>query len=108
MLEYADFLEQHVESWTVTTQGSLVPGIHRHYIRINPANVVNGYIDEDPNTGTLHSCEPGAGHSVRFPAKDIVDHGFLELVRYGIRAPGSHLLEDSLQVIDAVLKVDTP
>jgi glucoamylase len=23
--EYADFLEAHVEPWTVTTQGSLVP-----------------------------------------------------------------------------------
>jgi len=34
--EYADFLESHVETWTVTNHGTLVPGIRRHYIRINP------------------------------------------------------------------------
>ena len=34
---YADFLESHVEKWTVTNHGTLVPGITRHYIRINPA-----------------------------------------------------------------------
>src|SRR5437764_3723788 len=38
----------------------------------------------------------------------IVDAGFLELVRYGIRKAGEPLMEDSLRVVDAVLKVDTP
>jgi glucoamylase len=37
-----------------------------------------------------------------------VDAGFLELVRYGIRKPCDPLIEDSLRVVDAVLKVDTP
>jgi glucoamylase len=37
-----------------------------------------------------------------------VDAGFLELVRYGVRKPGDPLIEDSLRVVDAVLKVDTP
>src|SRR5262249_16468705 len=32
--EYADFIESHVEAWTVTNNGVLVPGIKRHYIRI--------------------------------------------------------------------------
>ena len=36
--EYADFLESHIESWTVTTEGSLVPDIRRHFIRIHPAD----------------------------------------------------------------------
>ena len=31
----------------------------------------------------------------------IVDGGFLELVRYGIRKPGDPLIEDSVRVIDA-------
>ena len=39
--DYADFLESHVERWTVTTQGTLVPGISRHYIRILPVDLVN-------------------------------------------------------------------
>src|SRR6185312_13473760 len=36
------------------------------------------------------------------------DAGFLELVRYGIRPPGDPLIEDSLRVVDAVLKEQTP
>jgi glucoamylase len=108
VLEYADFLEQHVDSWTVTTQGTLVSGVSRHYIRINPAAVADGYINEDPNTGVLTLANQAPGSQYDYPAKDIVDHGFLELVRYGIRAPESKLLQDSLRVIDAVLKVDTP
>lgn len=39
--EYADFLEAHFELWTVTQRGTLVPGIHRHYVRINPVNLSN-------------------------------------------------------------------
>ncbi len=39
LTDYADFLESHVEAWTVTNTGTLVPGISRHYIRINPEDV---------------------------------------------------------------------
>jgi glucoamylase len=106
--EYADFLESHVESWTVTTQGSVLPGVSRHYIRIHPSTCDSCIPDDDPNAGVLiiHNRPPGTQFA--FPAKEIVDAGFLELVRYGIRRPGDRLIEDSLQVIDAVLKVDTP
>jgi len=107
--EYADFLESHLEVWTVTTEGTLVPGIRRHYIRIHPVDINDPQPDEDPNRGTLliRNQPPGAP-TAAFPAKDIVDAGFLELVRYGIRKPGDPLVEDSLRVVDAVLKVDTP
>jgi glucoamylase len=106
--DYADFLESHLEGWTVTTDGSLVPGIKRHYIRIHPATVGDASPDEDPNHGllTIHNRPPGMPW--QFPAKDIADGGFLELVRYGVRKPGDPLVEDSLRVVDAVLKVNTP
>jgi glucoamylase len=42
-----------------------------------------------------------------FPAKEIVDPGFLELVRYGIRKADDPIIADSVRLIDAVLKVDT-
>ncbi len=105
--DYADFLEGHVESWTVTTQGTLVSGIQRHYIRIHPVDINNPMPDEDPNHGMLLIRNRPSGSQWDFPAKDIVDAGFLELVRYGIRKPGDHLIEDSLRVADAVLKVET-
>jgi glucoamylase len=37
-----------------------------------------------------------------------VDAGFLQLVRYGIRKSDDPLIVDTLRVVDAVLKVDTP
>src|SRR5262249_44557500 len=43
---YADWLAAHLEEWTVTTDGELVAGISRHYIRINPT---------DPNTPDPHA-----------------------------------------------------
>ena len=105
--DYADFLESHIEQWTVTTAGELVPGIPRHYIRVNPASAVDGS-DEDPNQGTLVLANQPPGARVEFPAKEIVDAGFLELVRVGIRGADDPIVQDSLRVVDAVLKVDTP
>src|SRR5215831_15599090 len=46
ILAYADWLAAHLEEWTVTTQGELVAGRPRHYIRINPT---------DPNTPDPHA-----------------------------------------------------
>src|SRR6266849_312046 len=102
--EYADFLEAHVDAWTVTTQGSLVPGIARHYIRINP----NAGGAEDANTATLVLANQSPGGPYEYPAKDVVDAGFLELVRYGVRDAHDPIVQDSVRVVDAVLKVDTP
>jgi glucoamylase len=106
--EYADFLECHIESWTVTTQGALVPEIKRHYIRIHPVNIHDPKPVEDPNSGILAIANRPPGAQWQFPAKDIVDAGFLELVRYGIRKPRDPIIEDSLRVVDATLKVNTP
>jgi glucoamylase len=105
--DYADFLESHIERWTVTTEGTLVPGINRHYIRVNPVTSID-CTDEDPNCGTLVIANQPPGARNEFPAKEIVDAGFLELVRYGIRDAHDPLIEDSVRVVDAVLKVETP
>ncbi len=106
---YADFLESHVEKWTVTDKGTLVPGITRHYIRINPAISCEGARgDEDPDHGVLELANQRPGDRYKYPAKEIVDAGFLELVRFGVRKAGDPLIEESLKVVDAVLKVDTP
>jgi len=104
VLEYADFLESHVDRWTVTTDGTLVPGITRHYVRINP----NTDGAEDPNAGSLILANQPPGGPYAYPVKEIVDAGFLELVRYGIRRPDDPAIVDSLAVVDAVLKTDTP
>ncbi|MEZ6097756.1 MAG: glycoside hydrolase family 15 protein [Pirellulaceae bacterium] len=106
--EYADFLECHIEDWTVTTEGTIVEDIPKHYIRIHPVDVNDQCPNEDANTGMLWIKNRAPGLRAAFPAKEIVDAGFLELVRYGIRRPNDALIEDSLRVVDATLKVDTP
>src|SRR5260370_31774745 len=75
--DHADFLESHIDRWTVTTQGSLVPGIPRHYIRILPADVNDFSPPEDPNSGMLALANQPPEGPYSFSAKDIVDAGFL-------------------------------
>jgi glucoamylase len=82
--------------------------VSRHYIRILPVAVTDAQPDEDPDHGLLRVANRGPDERDVFPAKDVVDAGFLELVRYGIRKPGEALIEDSLRVVDAVLRVETP
>jgi len=106
--EYADFLECHVESWTVTTEGTLYPSIKQHFIRIHPVRIDDRHPDEDPNHGTLVLTNRPPGAREKIPAREIVDAGFLELVRYGIRKPDDPDIVRSLEVVDAVLKIDTP
>jgi glucoamylase len=106
--EYADFLESHVEEWMVTTKGTLVPGVPRHYIRILPVDVGNPSPEEDPDRGFLVLANRPPGAPWRFPANEIVDGGFLELVRYGVRRSDDPVIMDSVRVLDALLKVDTP
>ena len=106
--DHADYIECNIEKWTVTTEGSLLKGVPRHYMRILPVNINDVSPLEDPNSAFLALNNQPPKGPFSFPAKDIVDAGFLELVRYGIRRAGDPLMEDSLRVIDAVLKADTP
>lgn len=106
--DYSDFLESHLERWTVTTAGTLLEGISSHYLRILPVSVGEHSPDEDPNQGVVTIANQPTGEPLRVPAKDVVDAGFLELVRYGIRAATDPIIERSLKVVDSSLKIDTP
>ncbi|MBC7289243.1 MAG: glucan 1,4-alpha-glucosidase, partial [Armatimonadetes bacterium] len=108
LLDYADFLESHLEQWTVTNSGTILPDVRCHYIRILPADVRNPRPVEDPDRAVMWIANRPPGSPLEVPAKEVVDAGFLELVRYGIRPADSALIRDSLRVVDAVLKVETP
>jgi len=86
----------------------LVREIPTHYIRINPVDINDPEPPEDPSLGILAIRNRPPGERIDFPAKEVVDAGFLELVRYGIRSSSDRIVEDSLRVVDAVLKVVTP
>ncbi len=106
--EHADFLERHIEPWTVTGAGTLVPGISRHYVRIRPFPADDTEPDTAPDLGRLRLPNLAPGTPEEFPASEIVSGDFLELVRYGIRRADDPIVRDSVRVVDAVLKVDTP
>lgn len=106
--EYADYLEAHLEDWTVTTTGSLVEGISTYYMRILPEQVGQQHPVEDKESRVLHIANHAPDTQSDFPARNIVDGGFLLLVRYGIRAADDPIIMATVKVIDAILKTDTP
>ena len=105
--EYADYLESHIEDWTLTTTGSLLEGESSYYMRILPEQVGQQNPAEDKEERILHIANHAPGEECDFPARNVVDGGFLELVRYGIRSPGDANIVATIKVIDAVLKTET-
>jgi glucoamylase len=106
--EYADYLEAHIEEWTVTTAGSLVEGTSNYYMRILPEKIGQERPAEDKDSRLLHIANHAPGEPSDFPARNVVDGGFLELVRYGIRKADDPTIVATIKVIDAVIKTDTP
>jgi len=106
--EHADWIESHLEDWTVTNNGVLDPEVKRHFMRIRPPECGDPYAHEECGKEIVHINNLAPGEKSDFEAREIIDAGFLELVRYGVRAAGDPLIVDSLKVVDRVLKVDTP
>ncbi len=104
---YADYLVDHLRDWTVTDNGDLHPEIRHHFIRINPAPPGDAS-QASPDDAIVHLPNQRPGSREDYPARNVVDAGFLHLVRYGILAPDDPLIIDSIKVVDHVLKVETP
>lgn len=90
----ADDLARRLDSWTVVPKG---PYGERYFLRI----AQNG----DPAANRTIEINNGSGN---FKEQEIVDAGFLELVRLGIRPPDDPTIRRSLAVIDKVIRVETP
>ncbi len=93
-LKTADEWAANIERWTVTKTGKYSKD--PYYLRITQGN---------PDSGNKLELNNGAGF---FDERDIVDAGFLELVRLGIKSPNDPIIQNSLKVIDQVIKVNTP
>lgn len=94
-LAKADEWNSHLEDWMVTRRGSFGDG--QYYIRSNP--------DWDPNNNQDIDLKNGGRH---LPEQNVVDQGFLELVRLGIKSGKDPIIQKSIKVIDDVLRVETP
>jgi glucoamylase len=106
--EFADWIEGHLEDWTVTNNGVLHPQVKRHYMRIRPPEAGEAYACESCGTEHIRLNNRPPGTRYEFEAREIIDGGFLELVRYGVRRADDPLIVDSLEVVDKVLKRDLP
>ncbi|WP_437321653.1 glycoside hydrolase family 15 protein [Sorangium sp. So ce385] len=109
----ADYWQQNVDRWTFTTTGfHEVNGQHSYHVRINPAdpnitgtgrqryNPVSG-----PNAATPLTIGNGGGtHDQRY----IVDGGFLELVRMGVKRPDDASIVATMKIYDKILKRNIP
>ncbi len=106
--DYADWIEANLDDWTTTRQGVLLPEVPYHYMRIRPPAEGEPFHNSAVAPGEIHIANREPNEKYGFEAREVIDAGFLELVRYGIRRADDPLVIDSLKVVDAVLKRDTP
>lgn len=97
-LSTADEWARNIEKWLVTTSGHLGGGGGQgYYIRINN--------NTDPNDGYQLDVHNGGGV---WDERDVVDAGFLEFVRLGIRPADDATIAHSLEIIDSTIRIETP
>ena len=105
---YADWIEANLDDWTTTREGVLHPDVKYHYVRIQPPRPGEPFYSDQIPVGSIHLANRGSDERALFEAREVIDAGFLELVRYGIRRADDPLIVDSLKVVDHVLKIETP
>jgi glucoamylase len=106
--DFADWIEAHLDEWTTTRRGVLLPDVPYHYMRIRPPAAGEPFHNPAIPPGMLHLSNREPGEKDMFEAREVIDPGFLELVRYGIRRSDDPLIINSLKVVDSILKIDTP
>jgi glucoamylase len=113
-LNAADYWQQNVIAWTYTTEGC--PNINSNcnstsmYMRINPSGAQSGgglpggwnpSVYPNPNMPIAISNNGG---TLNNRAIDIIDGGFLELVRMGVKRPNDPTITKSLIPYDEVIE----
>ena len=94
-LKQADEWVRLLERWTATSNGNHAR--KSYYLRITE--------NDDPNDGARIEINSGGGV---YDEREIVDAGFLELVRLGIKPAGDPLILRTLAIVDRLNKVETP
>ncbi len=105
---YADWIEGNLDAWTTTKDGVLHPDVKYHYMRVRPPAAGEPFHNPHAAPGSIHIANRGPDEKYDYEAREVIDGGFLELVRYGIRRADDPLIVDSLKVVDACLKIETP
>jgi len=104
-LAIADFWNSRIESWTVVRDTALARqhGVAGYYIRTAPPKSI---MDEEAVSEQLpiknRLQDPGLS------AAEQVSTDFLQLVRFGLRRADDPLIRDSVRIVDALLRAETP
>jgi glucoamylase len=104
-LQIADYWNARLEDWTAVCDTPLARhyGIRGYYVRVAPSLAI---ADRGAFDRTLPiknwAIDPG------LPASAQIGVDFLQLVRLGLRSATDPLIQDSVRLADAILKVDTP
>ncbi|MDQ6903488.1 MAG: glycoside hydrolase family 15 protein [Bacteroidota bacterium] len=104
--ETADFWNANVEKWTYVTGTDLAKkyDVDGYYIRINPYHHIDAN-DLGDKEIDLKNHDNGNGNT---KLAELVSVDALALVRFGLRAADDPKILNTIKVIDAMLKVETP
>ena len=96
-LALADDWTERVEEWCATETGTDRYDETPYYLRITA--------DGDPESGRPRTI---ANDGPTYDEREIVDGGFLELVRLGVKPADDPTIRNSVSVVDDSIRVDTP
>ncbi len=101
----ADFWNARLEDWCVARGTGLdaAHGIAGHYVREAPTEVL-----ACPAALSRHLPIKNRAEDPGLDAADQIGTDFLQLVRLGLRRADDPLILDSLKLVDALLKTETP
>jgi glucoamylase len=94
-LGVADDWQRSIEGYAVTTNGPLAN--HPYYIRLSKTG--------DPNAAISYNLGNGGP---TLDQRSVIDAGFLELVRLGLKPYNNVAITESLPVVDATIEANTP
>ena len=102
----ADWWNDQIEHWTYVKDTDIARdnGVAGYYVRIAPPNVADS---ASPAQGYVPIKNRPVSES-ELPVTQIVSPDALALVRFGLRAADDPRILNTIKVIDAELKVDTP
>ncbi len=105
VLALADDWNAHIEEWCVASETALgaAHGVGPYYVRVAPARVI-------ADRAALQDIVPlkNRERDPGLPAAEQVSTDFLQLVRFGLRSPDDPQVRNTVRLVDAVLRTETP
>ncbi len=103
--EEADYWNSMIDDWLYVRDTELAKkyGVEGYYIRINPTGCLAKDLD-----GQVIGLKNRPDSQKNVPVNELVSVDALALVRFGLRSANDPKILNTIKVIDAILKVDTP